>query len=34
MVLMKNVTELFESLLLRYQDNLETSMRESDFIFD
>ena len=34
MVLMKDVTELFESLLLRYQDNLETSMRGSDFIFD
>ena len=25
--------ELFESLRLRYQDNLETSMRGSDFIF-
>ena len=28
------VNELFESLLSRYQDNLETSMRGSDFIFD
>ena len=28
------VDELFESLCSRYQDNLETSMRESDFIFD
>ena len=28
------VDELFESLCLRYQENLETSMRESDFIFD
>ena len=28
------VNELFESLLLRYQDNLEISMRRSDFIFD
>ena len=27
------VNELFESLLSRYQDNLETSMRGSDFIF-
>ena len=28
------VKELFESLRSKYQDNLETSMRESDFIFD
>ena len=28
------VNELFESLLLRYQDNLETSMRGNDFTFD
>ena len=28
------VDELFESLRSRYQGNLETSMRESDFIFD
>ena len=28
------VNELFESLLSRYEDNLETSMRGSDFIFD
>ena len=28
------VNELFESLLSRYQVNLETSMRESDFVFD
>ena len=28
------VNELFESLLSRYQDNLETSMRGSDYIFD
>ena len=28
------VNELFESLLLRYQDNLEISMRGSDFVFD
>ena len=28
------VNELFKSFLLRYQDNLETSMRGSDFIFD
>ena len=26
--------ELFESLCLRYQENLETSMRGSDFILD
>ena len=26
--------ELFESLLLRYQDNLETPMRGSEFIFE
>ena len=26
--------ELFESLCSRYQENLETSMRGSDFIFD
>ena len=30
----KVVDELFDSLRLRYQDNLETSMRGSDFIFD
>ena len=30
----KVVKELFESLHSKYQDNLETSMRESDFIFD
>ena len=30
----KVVKELFESLRSKYQDNLETSMRESDFIFD
>ena len=30
----KVVQELFESLRSKYQDNLETSMRESDFIFD
>ena len=28
------VNEIFESLLSEYQDNLETSMRGSDFIFD
>ena len=28
------VDELFESLCSRYQGNLETSMRERDFIFD
>ena len=28
------VDELFQSLRSRYQGNLETSMRESDFIFD
>ena len=28
------VNELFKSFLLRYQDNLGTSMRGSDFIFD
>ena len=28
------VNELFESLLLRYQIGLETSMRGSNFIFD
>ena len=28
------VDELINSLPLRYQGNLETSMRESDFIFD
>ena len=28
------VNELFGSLLSRYQDKLETSMRGSDFIFD
>ena len=30
----KVIDELFESLRWRYQGNLETSMRESDFIFD
>ena len=28
------VNELFHSLRSRYQGNLETSMRRSDFIFD
>ena len=28
------VNELFESILLRYQDSLEISMREKYFIFD
>ena len=28
------INELFESLYSRYQENLETSMRGSDFIFD
>ena len=28
------VNELFESLRSKYQDNLETSMRRSNFIFD
>ena len=28
------IDELFKSLRSRYQGNLETSMRESDFIFD
>ena len=28
------VDELINSLRSRYQENLETSMRESDFIFD
>ena len=28
------VNELFESLLSRYQIGLETSMRESDFLFE
>ena len=28
------VDELFESLCSRYQENVETSMRRSDFIFD
>ena len=28
------VDELFKTLLSRYQDNLETSMRGNDFIFD
>ena len=27
------VNELFESLLSKYQDNLETSMRGNEFIF-
>ena len=27
------VNDFFESLLLRYQDNLETSMKGSNFIF-
>ena len=30
----KIADELFDSLCLTYQDNLETSMRGSDFIFD
>ena len=30
----ENVDELIESLRLRYQGNLETSMRGADFIFD
>ena len=30
----KVVSELFESLCSKHQDNLETSMRGSDFIFD
>ena len=30
----KVVDELFDSLGLTYQDNLETSMREKKFIFD
>ena len=29
-----NIDELFDLLRLRYQDNLETSIRKSDFIFD
>ena len=29
-----NIDELFDLLRLRYQDNLETSIRTSDFIFD
>ena len=28
------VKELFESLLQRYQERLEESMKESEFIFD
>ena len=28
------VMELFESLRSKYQDDLETSMRRSDFLFD
>ena len=28
------INELFESLRSKYQNNLETSMRGSDFIFD
>ena len=28
------VNKLFESLLSRYQDNLETSIRGSDFVVD
>ena len=28
------VNKLFESLLLRYKDNFETLMRQSDFVFD
>ena len=28
------VDELFKILLSRYQDNLETSMKESNFVFD
>ena len=30
----KIVDDLFDPLCLTYQDNLETSMREKDFIFD
>ena len=30
----KVVDKLFESLLSRYQDSLETSMGESEFMFD
>ena len=30
----KDANEIFESLLSEYQDNLETSLRGSDFIFD
>ena len=30
----KVVNELFESLRSKYQDNLETSMKKSDFIFN
>ena len=30
----KVADELFQSLRSRYQDNLETSMRQSEFIFD
>ena len=28
------VNELFKSLLSKYQDGLETSLKRSDFIFD
>ena len=28
------VNELFESLRSKYQDNLETSIKGSDFVFD
>ena len=28
------IEKLFESLISRYQNNVETSMRGSDFIFD
>ena len=28
------IEKLFKSLCSRYQENLETSMKESDFIFD
>ena len=28
------VDELFKTLLLRYQDNLETRMEWSEFVFD
>ena len=28
------INKLYKSVLLRYQENLNTSMKESDFIFD